>query len=446
MQKYKALNIRYILLILGILAIILIAGGNQLPKYASRLPYIGALAVIDMLYWLSIRKTISIRFKTILGIAYWLPMFTLLMFFITGMFSDFSQWTAFPRIYFPAILLILLIGKGIFLTLLLLRDLIFSPILVLKKRLPSYAENPGKYARSPIFLKSISIVSALVVLLFLSGMLFWVSDFKLTTVYLPVQNLPKEFDGYKIIQLSDMHLGTFPNDASLKKISKIVNGQKPDLILFTGDIVNLTTNEALPFENVMKEFSSNDGNFSILGNHDYGDYNHWDSELEKQKNDQELFDFHKRINWRLLRNENVIIKKGIASIAVVGVENWSLNKRFGKKGDLRKATKGTDSTQFQILMSHDPSHWEGEVTSEFPQIGLTLSGHTHAFQLAIESGPVKWSPASMLYAEWAGLYEKADKNGKKQFLYVNRGCGTIGYPGRVFTRPEITLIILQKSQ
>ncbi len=445
MKKSKTLIIKYLLLILGILTIILIAGGQQLPKYASRLPFIGVLAVIDLLYWLSIRKTINIRFKTILGFAYWLPIVTLLLFFILGIISNFSQWTAFPRIYFPAILLILLIGKGIFLLLLLLGDAVLFPIYKLKNRQAKHLTRPDGYSRPRIFLTSISVISIFGVILFFSGMIFWVSDFKLNTVELPVKNLPEEFDGYKIIQLSDMHLGTFPNDASLKKISKIVNSQSPDLILFTGDIVNLTSSEAFPFENVLKGFSSNDGNFSILGNHDYGEYNHWDSELEKQQNDQDLFDFYKRINWRLLRNENVVIKKGNASVVIVGVENWSQNKRFGKKGDLQKATKGTDSTQFQILMSHDPSHWGGEVISQFPQIGLTLSGHTHAFQIAVEIGSFKWSPASMLYPEWAGLYEKEHKNGKKQFLYVNRGCGTIGYPGRIFTKPEITLIILKKT-
>ena len=446
MQKSKTLIVRYILLILGILAIILIAGGHQLPKYASRLPFIAALAVIDILYWLSLRKAISTRFKNILAFAYWLPLFTLLMFFLIGLFSNFSQWADFPRIYIPAIVLIMLIGKGIFLTLLILGDVILFPFHSLKKPATKYEETPERYSRPRFYLKSISVVSTFVVLLFFSGMIFWVSDFKLTTVELPVQNLPQEFDGYKIIQLSDMHLGTFPNDAALKKIRKIVNGQNPDLILNTGDIVNFTSKEALPFEEVMQGFLAKDGVFSILGNHDYGEYNAWDSEKEKQQNDQELFDFHKRIGWHLLRNENAIIKKGSSSFAIVGVENWSQNKRFGKKGDLQKATQGTDSTQFQLLMSHDPSHWGGEVTTKYPQIGLTLSGHTHAFQIAIENSLIKWSPASMLYAEWGGLYEKIHENGKKQFLYVNRGCGTLGYPGRIFTRPEITLFILRKAQ
>ncbi len=446
MNQFKTLKFRYFLLISAIVAIILIAGGHQLPKYASRLIFLAVLAVVDVLYWISIRKTISTRFKHVLSIAYWLPMFMLLSFFIFGIFSNYSEWPPFPRIYVPGFLLILLIGKGIFLTLIILGDVIFIPINTLKRLLAKKSLTLKKCLRPCLFLHSISIISAFVMLIFFSGFFFWVSDFKLTTIELPVQNLPREFDGYRIVQLSDMHLGSLPNEAPLEKIVKMVNGQNPDLILFTGDMVNFTSYEAFPFITVMKRFRSNDGIFSILGNHDYGEYNQWDSKREKQQNDQAILDFYKQINWRLLRNENVIIRKDSASIAIVGVENWSQSKRFGKKGNLKRALIGTDPEQFKILMSHDPTHWDGQINCRFPQIGLTLSGHTHAFQLAIESGSIKWSPASLLYDEWAGLYEKAHENGQKQFLYVNRGCGTLGYPGRIFTRPEITLIILRKSQ
>jgi hypothetical protein len=191
--------------------------------------------------------------------------------------------------------------------------------------------------------------------------------------------------------------------------------------------------------------SAKDGIFAILGNHDYGEYTRWDSQEDKDLNDKELFAFYDRIGWRLLRNQNAFIKRDSASIAFIGVENWSKSKRFGKKGDLKKAISGAESAQFKILMTHDPSHWNGEVNTLYPQIGLTLSGHTHAFQFAIESGSVKWSPASLLFKEWGGLYEKDQEDGTKQYLYVNRGAGTLGYPGRIFTRPEITLIVLRKA-
>jgi hypothetical protein len=282
-------------------------------------------------------------------------------------------------------------------------------------------------------------------LLFVSGMFFWVSDYELHTVEIPVKNLPKAFDGYKMIQLSDFHLGGFLNSKPLDKIIKMTNDQKPDLILFTGDMVSFTTDEVYPFEQKMKEFVAKDGIYAILGNHDYGEYSRWKTQEEKDQNNQELFDFYDRIGWQLLRNQNDIIVRDSSSIAIIGVENWSTTKRFGKKGDLQKAIKGTESAKFDILLTHDPSHWDGEVNTIFPQIGLTLSGHTHAFQFALENGSFKWSLASLIFKQWGGLYEKDHDNGEKQYLYVNRGAGTLGYPGRIFTRPEITFIILRKA-
>jgi hypothetical protein len=282
-------------------------------------------------------------------------------------------------------------------------------------------------------------------LIYFSGMFFWVTDYKLITVELQVRNLPAAFDGYKVIQISDLHLGSFLTKKPLEKILKIVNDQNPDVILFTGDMVNFTTDEVYPFEDVIRKFSAKDGIYSILGNHDYGEYTQWDTQEDKDMNDKELFEFYDRIGWKLLRNQNAVISRDSASIAIIGVENWSKSKRFGKKGDLKKAISGTESSPFKILMSHDPSHWDGEVNTLYPQIDLTLSGHTHAFQLAFERGLVKWSPASLLFDQWGGLYDKVHANGKKQYLYVNRGAGTLGYPGRIFTRPEITLIVLRKA-
>jgi predicted MPP superfamily phosphohydrolase len=276
-------------------------------------------------------------------------------------------------------------------------------------------------------------------------MFFWVYDYKLNTVEIQVENLPEAFDGYKIIQLSDFHLGNFLNDSPIKKMVKIVNSQKPDVILFTGDMVSFTSDEVFPFEDQIKNFAAKDGIYAILGNHDYGEYSRWDSQEDKDLNDKELYDFYDRVGWHLLRNQNSIIRRDSSSIAIIGVEIWSTSTRFGKKGDLRKALKGTEEAQYKILMTHDPTHWDGEVNTIYPGIGLTLSGHTHAFQFAIETKSIKWSPAALLFDEWAGLYEKVHEYGDKQYLYVNRGAGTLGYPGRIGARPEITLIILRKS-
>jgi len=444
-KPMKTTKFGYFLQIAVVIAIILIAGGQQLPKYASRLTMLAALSVIDMLYWLSVRKAITRRFRNILTFIYWLPLFLLLIFFVSGIIAPYNEWPTFCRIYFPAILLILLIGKGIFLSLVILSDIFIIPLNVIRRVDPENIEKSGGWYRPRSFLLTSGGIATLVMLLYFSGMFFWVTDYKLVTVEIPVKNLPVSFDGYKIIQLSDLHLGSFLTDKPLKKIITVVNDQHPDIILFTGDLVNFTTYEAYPFEESMLKFHSKDGIYAILGNHDYGEYTHWDSEEARQLNNQALFDYYARIGWRLLRNQHVIIKRDSSSIALLGVENWSLTKRFGKKGDLKKALAGTDPAQFKILMSHDPSHWDGEISTLYPQIGLTLSGHTHAFQMAIETSSVKWSPASLLFNEWAGLYEKVHENGVKQYLYVNRGAGTLGYPGRIFTRPEITLLILRKA-
>ncbi len=441
----KNLKFGYIFQIAVVVAIILIAGGYQLPKYVSRLIALALLAIVDMLYWLSVRKAITRRFWKSLSFAYWLPMFMLLTFFIGGLFSPFPLWPPFLRIYFQGILLILLIGKGIFLTLLIVSDIFIIPLNMIRRIDPENSETPGGWYRPRSFLLTSGAIASLVMLVYFSGMFFWVNNYKLNTIEIPVENLPKSFDGYKIIQISDLHLGSFLNDKPLNKIIKIVNAQNADVILFTGDIVNFTTYEAYPFEASMKKFVARDGIYAILGNHDYGDYAHWATPEDKEMNNIGLFNFYDRIGWRLLRNANAIIERDTSALAIIGVENWSANKRFGKKGDIQKAIIGAKSSDYKILMTHDPSHWDGEVNSKYPQIGLTLSGHTHAFQLAIETTRIKWSPASLFFSEWAGLYGKVHENGVKQYLYVNRGAGTLGYPGRIFTRPEITLLILRKE-
>jgi predicted MPP superfamily phosphohydrolase len=429
-----------------VVAIILIAGGNELPKYSSRLIVLAVLAVIDMRYWYSVRKHFTKRLKGFLTFAYWFPLWVLLSFFIAGVIVPYPLWNPIFRIYFPGILLILLVGKGIFLTLLIASDIFIIPLNAIRQVNTENIERSGRWYRPRSFLLTNWGIATIVMLLLFSGMFFWVRNYKVDTVELQFRNLPESFDGYRIVQISDMHLGTFLDTSPLKKIIKIVNDQHPDLILFTGDMVNFTSYEALPFEVEMMKFSPKADKYCILGNHDYGDYTKWDSPEAKDRNNEALVDFYDRIGWHLLRNQHVEIKRSSDSIALLGVENWSVTKRFGKKGDVKKSITGTDPAQFKILMSHDPTHWDGEVNTMYPGIDLTLSGHTHAFQMAIETADVKWSPASFIFKEWAGLYEKVHENGVKQYLYVNRGAGTLGYPGRIFTRPEITLIILHKAK
>jgi len=434
-------KMRYVIFALVAAAIIIFAGGYQLPMYASRLTALAALAIFDILIWLSVRKYVVPRYVTYLKISYWLPITFLLAFFIGGLFAPYTQWPSLLRIYIPGILMVLLIGKGVFLTFYIVGSLL-NGILKILNRFFSGLNNKLEI-KPGLILFIATCTSFTMMLIYFSGMIFWVNSFRLSTVEIEMKGLPREFDGYKIIQISDLHLGSYVTSRPLEKMIQIVNAEQPDIIVFTGDLVNFTTEEALPFENKLKQFSAKDGIYSILGNHDYGEYSQWESKVDKDRNDRALFELYQRIGWRLLRNQNSIIKRDSDSIAIVGVENWSMTKRFGKKGDISKAIIGCEQVHTKILLSHDPSHWDGEINRQFQEIGLTLSGHTHAFQFAIEIGNFKWSPASMLYTQWGGLYEKLNLQGTKQYLYVNRGAGTLGYPGRIATFPEITLIILR---
>jgi predicted MPP superfamily phosphohydrolase len=248
-------------------------------------------------------------------------------------------------------------------------------------------------------------------------------------------NLPSAFKGLKIVHISDIHSGSFTDKRAVTKgVQKILN-EKPDLILFTGDLVNNTSDEMKDYMEVFDKLQAPLGVYSTLGNHDYGDYVHWDNIEEKKANLEKLKDIHRALGWRLLMNEHVVLQKGDDKIALLGIENWSAKARFPKYGDLKKAYTGSESYPFKILMSHDPSHWKAQVCQSYSDIDLMLAGHTHGMQFGVEIPGFKWSPVQYVYKEWAGLYER-----DRQKLYVNRGYGFIGYPGRVGILPEITVL------
>lgn len=254
---------------------------------------------------------------------------------------------------------------------------------------------------------------------------------------LAFNNLPSSFKGLKIVHISDIHSGSFTDkQAVLHGVEKIMN-EKPDIILFTGDLVNDVAGEMKNYMDVFNRLNAPMGVYSTLGNHDYGDYVHWDTPEEKRANLERLKGIHGQLGWRLLMNELIPLQKGDEKIALLGIENWGAKARFPKYGDLKKAYEGADAYPFKILMSHDPSHWDAQVRPEYPAIDLTLSGHTHGMQFGVEIPGFKWSPVQYIYKQWAGLYEEGS-----QKLYVNRGYGFIGYPGRVGILPEITVIEL----
>ncbi len=264
-------------------------------------------------------------------------------------------------------------------------------------------------------------------------------DYRLHKVKLTFKDLPAAFHGFTITQISDIHSGSFTDKEAVMKGIQLANSQKSDLLVFTGDLVNNRAEEMNDWIESFSLLEAKMGKFSILGNHDYGDYVSWDSEEEKEKNLLRLKEIHKEIGFKLLLNQNLKIEKDTQFISLVGVENWGM-RRFHKYGDLNKALQGIDHSDFKILLSHDPSHWEAKTLPHEKHIHLTLSGHTHGMQFGIEIPGFKWSPIKYLYPQWAGAYEKNNK-----YIYVNRGFGFLGFPGRVGILPEITVIELLKG-
>jgi len=262
-------------------------------------------------------------------------------------------------------------------------------------------------------------------------------NYHIHRVPLTFENLPPAFRGLKIVQVSDIHSGSFSNKKAVEKGVQMILDLKPDLILFTGDLINDRATEMADYFDVFSRLKAPMGVFSTLGNHDYGDYVHWPSPEARLQNIEHLKKIETDMGWRLLMNEHVVLERGTDQIALIGIENWSAKKRFPKYGKMWEAYPGAEKYPFKILMSHDPSHWDAEVRPKYGDIDLTLAGHTHGMQFGVEIPGFKWSPVQYIYKEWTGLYEEG-----KQKLYVNRGYGFIGYPGRVGILPEITLIEL----
>ncbi len=265
-------------------------------------------------------------------------------------------------------------------------------------------------------------------------------NFKVLKYTLNFDDLPDAFDGFRLTQISDVHSGSFDNIEKVSYAIDLINQQESDVILFTGDMVNNKASEMLPYVDIFKRLNAKHGLYSVLGNHDYGDYVRWNSEADKNQNLEDLKILQKNIGFDLLLNENRFIEKDGQRIAIIGVENWGKGG-FKKAGDLKKASSLVDKDDFKILLSHDPSHWDAEVVKDDYHYHLTLSGHTHGMQFGIEiPGWFKWSPVKWRYKQWAGIYEAMG-----QYINVNRGFGYLAFPGRVGIWPEITVIELKKG-
>lgn len=343
--------------------------------------------------------------------------------------------------FFMTIAIANMFGKILFALWLILDDIIRAGrFLWAKVNTPVNSSSSGGISRME-FLTQAGAVSATLPLLGMSwGILSGAHDYRVIRRTISLKNLPHEFDGLTITQISDIHAGSFWNKKAVEKGIELVNAQKSDIIFFTGDLVNNVTSELDGWTDLFGQLKAELGVYSILGNHDYGDYVQWESELDKENNLRDLIDRQRKMGWDLLLDENRTVSRNGAQISIVGVQNWGAKGRFPKYGNLEKALIGTSDSPVKLLLSHDPSHWRAQVLPDFKEIDVMFSGHTHGFQFGIEVGQLKWSPVKYFYSEWADLYSESS-----QHLYVNRGFGYIGYPGRLGILPEITVITLKRS-
>ena len=419
------------------------------PKMAIFFPIFLFLILTDAYLWNSLKSKIF-RYnrvvKKLLTALYWLPFFVLLGFVILSLFVSYTVLMTKFSTYLLGVVMAIYVSKILPSVFLGLSD-VFRALGCLVNRISAKASKSelpaGKRISRSRFLQNLGLISGGIVMSsFIMGIVKWATDFRVIRQSISLSGLPSVFKGLKIVQISDLHLGSWASNDALEEAVGMINNLQPDLVFFTGDILNYTTSEAFPYEPILAEIRARHGVFSVLGNHDYGEYVGWDSESDKIKNLNDLIEFYDRMGWTLLRNNNRVIKIGSGKIGVVGVDNWSVYNRFPSLGDLDLATKGMENVDIKLLLSHDPSHWEHEVLKDFTDIDITFSGHTHGFQFGVEMPGFKWSPAKYLYKHWAGLYSKNSDQNKEQYLYVNRGLGNIGYPGRIGILPEITLVEL----
>lgn len=432
--------------LIAILIAVVLVAGNEFPKYAVRMAYFSVFLLVDILCWKAFRQAFEDGygiFRALCAFIYWFPFALLVVFVMTVLIIPMHFWLPFFRIYVPGVLVVAYIGKIILILMMLAGELIKLPSNISSYLYSRRYKLTNVWSRSGKWIKTSLAFSVLVMLLFITGMVHWVYDFKVKEVIMAVDEIPPSFNGMKIVQISDLHLGSWRSPDRLNEAVSLIMEQNADLIAFTGDMVNFSSAETLAFAAVLRKLKAPMGVYAIKGNHDYGDYISWNTPADKEKNLRDLNAFYKSIGWKLLDNAHLVLVRGSDTIILAGVENWSASKLYGKRGNLNKALIGTGTRGFKILLSHDPTHWNAEVVRNFPDIDLTLSGHTHAMQIGWERSGSRWSPAQWKYKEWAGLYYHHGST--SQYLYVNRGLGHIAYPGRIGIRPEITVIQLVKG-
>ncbi len=404
------------------------------------------LLLLSRYLWSAVKKRIkkhASKLQTLLTILFWLPLFIISVASIALLFTKLDDWPVFFKVYFIGGLFTYIVALLLPVIFIFIADIIkWSQLLIVSKK--KNDKRLDKLKGEPISRKKFIVntglsLGGLALGTMGFGMMHGNYHFKIWRHQIAIKNLPQNISGLRIVQISDLHLGTWYSKVPLEKAVQFINNLHADLVFFTGDLVNSKTEEAFPFAQTLSKIKAKYGVFASLGNHDYGHYHKWKDETEEQKNWDDLINFYKKIGWSLLRNENKIIQIKDSKLMVIGVENWSQNPRFPQIGDLDQAIKNKEKAQVHLLLSHDPSHWDQKVIQFETPIDITFSGHTHGFQFGFESSLFRWSPAQYVYPHWAGIYQNSKQD---KFLNVNRGIGAIGFPGRVGIRPEISFIEL----
>jgi predicted MPP superfamily phosphohydrolase len=393
---------------------------------------------------LTVSKDWSMSWKQVFRYGFWIPTILSVVALMAWFLGDPYRWSAAMKTWVITGLFATYFSKMFAVIVLFMEDISRGARSVLSFFSKDSATPAGGevISRSEFLSRTALVAAAIPFGTMAYGIISGAHDYRVRRQVVKLPNLPKSFDGIKIAQLSDIHSGSFFNKTAVKGgVEMVLNEkpEKPDVIFFTGDLVNNEAAEVREYIDTFSKLKAPLGIYSITGNHDYGDYHHWASMEAKKKNFKDLIEAHRLLGFDLLMNQNRFLETGGDKIAVLGIENWG-GRGFAKYGKLDLAYKGTEDAEVKLLLSHDPSHWDLQVRPLYNNIDMTFSGHTHGFQFGIEVGNFKWSPSQYAYKQWAGLYQEGS-----QFLYVNRGFGYLGYPGRIGMPPEITIVELKRA-
>ena len=414
---------------------------SQIVKFSVF--FLGIMLIADyyMFGGLKIISSNALVHKT-----YWLFCAASYVFILMAFITDYRRWVRLPRDYVGGIFVALYIFKFVFIAFLLFNDALLlagkSINALLLAASGSGRQLPdGLMSRSKPLLVTGALTAFIPFIATLNGIFRNAYNYRTKRVTLPIPNLPKALEGLTIVQISDIHAGSLSRREPIHKAVESINKLQPDLVFFTGDLVNMIALEAVDFVDVFGKIKAKYGVFSITGNHDYGDYVRWQNPNQKRRNFEHIKRIHRQMGWQLLLNQHQIITFNACQLAIIGVENWSARYRQRNYGKLSQAYAGCETAHVKLLLSHDPSHWQAEVLPKYPNIAAMFSGHTHGLQFGINLPFFKWSPVQWVYKEWYGLYTQ-----NEQHLYVNPGFGYVGLPGRVGFLPEITHFTLKNKK